>query len=206
MTIDTTYQRAKIIVEHTRELYFQILLFTGLFIFIAIRTTARGVSYPNPSLIYMNNLPQPSYINFIQSPLFLCIYVGSIFLLFSLYKYLKLYFLKRSFKNKEKRDKKLKKYMKLDKFPTREEIENKFKENKHKTKKKFYRQLVQVVIINIILFIVNLYYIHLMFIEIIMIFSILSIVYRHILIFHLEKIVFGKKWENNKIIEYIKEY
>ena len=204
---DTKYQRAKIIAEEMRKFYFQALFFIGIFLIIVIRNTLLGRSSLtefNP--MYTINTPTPPSIAFIQSPFFIFAYVGTIFSLVLAYKYLKLYLLKNNFKNKENGNKKLKKYMKTEDIPTKEEVESKFNKDKSKEKKKYYWQVARVAILLGILSVINYYYVNIVFLDIILTFSILSLFYRHIFVFHLDKKVLNKEWENNKIKKYMMTY
>ena len=208
--IDTKYQRAKIIVEETRRFYFQVIFVVGIFLVVSIRTIFIGrsaFSMDSISFIGENISSPPPEMTFILSPAFIIPYIAVIFLLSLGYKYLKLYLLKRSFENEKYGIKKLKKYMKTDEISSKEEVYQKFHEDKNKERRKFYFLVARVFII--ILF---LYYFYSNFFnnttifELVLIFSILTLIYRYLIVFHADKKLFDKNWENKKIKEFIHIY
>lgn len=207
MSTDTRYQRAKILVEESRRFYFQIIFTVGIFIVIIFRTLF--IANPFSAMDSINFMgenissasPDLTFMNF---PLFIFLYLGVIFLLFMGFRYLKLYTLKRSFKNEEFADKKLKKYMKTDEIPKNEEVDAKFNEDKNKDKRRFYILVIRVIVLNIVL-----YYIYSTFLrygnffELIIFFSAITLIYRYFMVFHIDRLFFNKEWENKKINEYI---
>ena len=216
MNNDTKWQRAKILVEETRKFYFQIIFTLGMLVVIIIRTLFIGnpISSMNSTSFMGENFmgenistyPSPDF-TFMESPLFILLYVGGIFLLFLVYRYLKLYFLKRSFSSEKSTDKKLKRYMKTDEIPNIEDINKKFNEDKNKDKRKYYSLVIRVIVLNIVI-----YYIYStildmgFFYEIILAFSVLTLIYRYLIVFHGEKKILGKNWEEEKIEEYIQKF
>ena len=211
---DTKYQRAKILVEETRRLYFQIIFTIGIFIVVTIRSLFITRPFPSPdSMVIMGenlsmaeniSASQVPDISFMYSPLFIILYIGCIFLLILSLRYLKFYLLKRKFKNPESADKRLKKYMKTDEIPNIDEVEAKFSEDKDKQKRKYYILVLRVIILNIIVYYIysNLFNMGVFF-EIIFAFSILTLIYRYFIVFHVDKKLFGKEWEDKKIEYYI---
>ncbi|MGL4669124.1 MAG: 2TM domain-containing protein [Methanobacteriaceae archaeon] len=209
---DTKYQRAKIVVEETRQFYFQIIFTIGIFTIIVLRFAFLGRSLVTMDIgslvgenISSSNIT--SNMAFMNSPLFMFSYITSVFLIFLGFRYFKLYLLKRSFRNEESGIKKLKKYMKTKEIPSNEELNAKFNKDKNKQKKKFYFLVVYVIVINIILYYTssNIFN-NTLFFELILTFSVLSLFYRYLIFFHADKKVFGNDWENKQIEEYIKEY
>ena len=208
--IGTKYQRAKIVVEETRRFYFQVIFVVGIFLLVSIRTIfidRSSFSMDSISFIGENISSPPPEMTFIPSPTFIILYIAVIFLLSLGYKYLKLYLLKRSFKNEESGIKKLKKYMKTDEIPSKEEVYQKFDEDKNKERRKFYFLVARVFMLIIIL-----YYIYSNFFnnttifELALAFSILTLIYRYLIVFHADKKLFDKDWENKKIEEFIRIY
>jgi len=216
MNNDAKWQRAKILVEETRKFYFQIIFTIGMLVVVIIRTLFIGnpFSSSNSTSFMEENLMREnisSYevpdFTFIESPFFILIYIGGIFLLFLGYRYLKLYLLKRSFIGGESADKKLKKYMKTDEIPTTDDINTKFNEDKKKDKRKFYSLVIRVIALNIVIYYIYSTFLNMSFFyEIILAFSILTLFYRYLIVFHGEKKILGKDWENKKIEEYIQEF
>jgi len=211
-TNDTNYQKSKIIVEETRRLYFQIILLFGIFLFVVIRffMIKNTISQNFPLFMQYayvggNISAYSPEIAITQSPFFIFIYFGVIFSIFLVYKYIRLYNLKRKFKNELNGDKSLKKYMKTDKIPNKEDIKNKFDEDKTKSKKRFYLLILRVTILNIVLYYVFTNYIDssFLFFNIILPFSILTLIYRYLLLFHVDKKFLGKDWEDKKIENYM---
>ncbi|MBZ9570518.1 2TM domain-containing protein [Methanobrevibacter sp. TMH8] len=208
--MDTYYQRAKIVVEETRRFYFQIIFTLGIFIVVAIRA-----NFISRSLFSMNSISfmgenissTPTEFSFISSPTFIILYMAVIFLLILGFRYLILYNLKRNFRKNDGGIKKLKKYMKTDEIPTNEEVDAKFHEDKNKSKRKFYFLVARVII-----FIAILYYIYsnifnnFFLFELVVAFSVLSLIYRYLIIFHADSKFFDKEWENKKIKEFISEF
>ena len=198
--IDTTYQRGIILVEELRKLYTQLILFSGLFIFIIIRNL-----FLNTSSFYEPSMDS-QVVNFIQNPLFIISYVGVLFTLMLLFRYLKFYLLKRNFNNQDKANNKLKKYMKSNDIPTKEDVLNKFIGDKNKVKKKFKFQLVYILSIITLLIIVNMYYMKILFLDLIIIFMAFNLFYRHLSIYHFDKKFFNQDWEDKHLKEYINEF
>lgn len=208
--MDVYYQRAKIIVEETRRFYFQIIFTIGIFIVVVIRA-----SFISRSLFSMNSISfmgdnissTPPELSFVSSPTFIILYMAVIFLLILGFRYIRLYNLKRNFRKQDTGIKKLKKYMKTHEIPTNEEVNKKFNEDKNKSKRKFYFLVARVII-----FIVILYYIYsnffnnLFLFEFVVAFSLLSLIYRYLIIFHADSKFFNKDWENKKIQECIFEF
>jgi len=97
--------------------------------------------------------------------------------------------------------------MKTDEISSKEEVYQKFHEDKNKERRKFYFLVARVFII--ILF---LYYFYSNFFnnttifELVLIFSILTLIYRYLIVFHADKKLFDKNWENKKIKEFIHIY
>nr|WP_255596610.1 2TM domain-containing protein [Methanobrevibacter sp. TMH8] len=97
--------------------------------------------------------------------------------------------------------------MKTDEIPTNEEVDAKFHEDKNKSKRKFYFLVARVII-----FIAILYYIYsnifnnFFLFELVVAFSVLSLIYRYLIIFHADSKFFDKEWENKKIKEFISEF
>jgi len=211
MSNDTRYQRAKILVEETRRFYFQIIFTIGMFIVVILRTLFINRPFLEmDSISFMgenvSSTPPPE-LTFMNSPLFILSYVGVIFLLFIGFRYLKLYMLKRSFKNEESAVKRLKKYMKTDEIPKNEDIDAKFNEDKNKDKKRFYILVIRVIALNILLYyIYSTFFSYMPFFELIIAFSILTLSYRYLIVFHADKKLLDKNWENKKIEEYIQLY
>ncbi|KZX15865.1 hypothetical protein MBCUT_12430 [Methanobrevibacter cuticularis] len=204
--MDTKYQRAKIIVEETKQFYCQFLFSIGLFIFILIRFQFSQSFNLNQTIMNIGNASPPAEIAFFQTNTFIFLYIGTIFSLFLIYKYIKLYRIKRKFRNTKQADNFLKKYMKTDDLPTIEKIHEKFDEDKKKEKKRFYFLVVRVAIINIVLCILSTYFPLFSFFDIILAFSIINLIYRHLFIFHADKKLFNDKWENKKVTEYTKSF
>ncbi|WP_042703974.1 2TM domain-containing protein [Methanobrevibacter arboriphilus] len=209
MSTNTKYQKAKIIVEETRRLYLQIILLVGIFLFIIVRTIISRNFLLMPSFTFIGeNVSYSPELSIIQSPFFIFAYVAVIFSIFIVFRYIKLYNLKRKFRSGEKGIKKLKKYMKTDKIPNKEEVDNKFDEDKNKAKRKFYILVIRVAVLNFVLYYVFTNYISnsFLFFNIILPFSILTLIYRYLLLFHADKKFLGEKWENEKIEYYISEF
>lgn len=210
--MDTKYQRAKIVVEETRRFYFQIIFTIGIFIVILARFLFIGRSSLaiNPSSFIGENISSTAMttnFDFVSSPIFILLYLGVVFFIFTGFRYFKLYLLKRSFNNEESGIKKLKKYMKTNEIPSNEEIDARFHEDKNKEKKRFYILVVRVIILNIILYyIYSNFFNNSFFFEIILAFSVLTLIYRYLIVFHADKKLFNNEWKNNKIEEYIQKY
>jgi uncharacterized membrane protein len=231
---DTLKQRARILVKETKEFYFQIIFIIGLAILFIIRRLVIGNSFTSIGNVSnfidantVNNLSNASNLSALNSsavntidPLvveqatqqffnqYLFVYMGAIFLIIILYKYLKLYNLKRKFKdkNREKGNAKLKKYMKSDRIPNINDIEAKFEEDKQKSKKSFYRSILKVAFLILILIALSSFSpIQSQFLWLIIALSIAVLIYRHIFVFHLDKKFLGDDWEDKKMREFIKE-
>ncbi|MEA4958005.1 hypothetical protein SDC9_47944 [bioreactor metagenome] len=204
------YQKAKILVEEIRRFYIQIILFIGIFLFIVIRVIISKNFLFVPSFIFAgeNISSYPPEIAIIQSPFFIFGYLLVIFSIFTLYRYIRLYNLKRNFMDEEKGIKKLKKYMKTKEIPKIEDIEKKFNEDKSKAKRKFYILIIRVVILNFVLYYVFTNFISnsFLFFNIILPFSILTLVYRYLLLFHSDKKFLGDDWEKKKIKDYMLKF
>jgi len=97
--------------------------------------------------------------------------------------------------------------MKTDEIPSKEEVYQKFDEDKNKERRKFYFLVARVFMLIIIL-----YYIYSNFFnnttifELALAFSILTLIYRYLIVFHADKKLFDKDWENKKIEEFIRIY
>ena len=215
---DTKYQRAKILVEETRRFYFQIIFTIGIFIVVAIRSLfiTRPFLSPEDSMVFMGenlsigeniSASQVPDLSFMYTPLFMILYIGSIFLLILAFRYLRLYFLKRKFEDSESADKRLKKYMKTDEIPNVDEVEAKFNEDKNKQKKKYYTLVLRVVLLNILMYyLYSTFFSYGVIFEIILAFSVLTLIYRYFIVFHADKKLFGKDWEDKKIEKYIQKF
>ena len=197
--IDTTYQRGKIIVEEMKKFYSQLILFTGLFIFIIIRNIFLNGSLSSSPI-------NDQTINFIQNPLFIISYVGAIFTITLLYKYLKLFFLKRNFKNSSKADLKLKKYMKIDEIPTKEDVLNKFIKDNEKVKKKFRFQIIYILCIITLFIVIDTFYTKIIFLDLFIVFISFNLIYRHFALFHFNKKLFTPEWEEKTLEKVINEF
>ncbi|RBQ23077.1 hypothetical protein ALNOE001_12020 [Candidatus Methanobinarius endosymbioticus] len=142
----------------------------------------------------------------VQNPLFIISYVGSVFCIILLYKYLKIYRLKKQFKDQEKGNRKLKRYMKTDELPKKEEVYNNFLGDKKILGKGFYLRIAYLISVVGLLIIINTYYFKLVFLDILIIFVILNLIYRYIFLTHLDKKIFNERWEKEKIKKYMDEY
>ncbi len=68
---NTSYQKAKIIVEETRRLYLQIILLVGIFLFIIVRTIISRNFLLMPSFTFVGeNVSFSPELSIIQSPFF----------------------------------------------------------------------------------------------------------------------------------------
>ncbi|MDR0911030.1 MAG: hypothetical protein LBM96_00330 [Methanobrevibacter sp.] len=226
--MDTKYQRAKILVELLKSFYLQVFISLGLYIVIILRF---ALIYPgnyiktnfmisqsisNKILYYLaggnqtlidavNSQPQPD-LSFFQSSTFLFSYIGIIFGVFIIFKFIKFYKLKSKFYNSETKDIALKKFMKMDNTPSIQDVLNKFDENNSKKKKKFYLYSIRVVILMGLLFVLKRYLNGGggVILDVIIFFAIFNIIYRYLFTFHLDKKIFNENWEKKKIVKYLK--
>lgn len=97
--------------------------------------------------------------------------------------------------------------MKTKEIPTNEDVEAKFHEDKNKEKRRFYILIFRVILLNILLYyIYSTFFSNAALFEIILAFSVLTLIYRYLIVFHADKKLLGKDWENKKIEEYIQKY
>ncbi|WP_169805780.1 2TM domain-containing protein [Methanobrevibacter curvatus] len=227
MELDTKYQRAKIIVEQLKSFYVQIFFSLGLFLIIVIRfnfykpstnfamSTAISGALTNETMLILSNMNSqsldaistmsPQDLSFFNNPWFLILYVACIFSLFVIFKFIKFYRTKNKFIRSEKFNENLKKHMKMDEIPTVDEVHEKLNQDKSKEKKKFYYGILRIAVVIAILFLMKYYFSQSMLLDVVIFFAIFNMIYRYLFIFHLDKKLFKKKWEDRKIDEYMKQ-
>ncbi|MDR1721868.1 MAG: 2TM domain-containing protein [Methanobrevibacter sp.] len=209
MIENTEEQKAKILVKETKEFYFQIIFIIGLLIFFILRRFFLADSMTPTMVVDPSMNPEiqqsvQSSQNFINQ--IMIYWVASVFLLMILYRYLKLWNLKRKLKNHEKGDEKLKKYLKTEEIPTMDDVENKFTEDKEKSKKKFKMLLIRIIILDALIIAMN-FYINpeLQIYDIFIIITAITLFYRYLFVYHLDKKLLSDKWEEKKKEEFLKE-
>ncbi|MDR2873970.1 MAG: 2TM domain-containing protein [Methanobrevibacter sp.] len=202
MVNETTEQKSKILVKESKAFYLQTIFAIGLAIFLILRRQLMGnIAVPPAGT---NLTMDPNTMGFMNN--ITDIYIMIVFLVIILYRYIKLYNLKKKFKNAEIGDEKLKKYMKKDEIPSITDVHTKFDEDKVKAKNKFYKLLLRVIAIDIILIILQQQHpSNFQWIDIIIIFTALTTFYRYLFIFHVDEKIFSAQWENEKMNKFIKE-
>jgi hypothetical protein len=128
-------------------------------------------------------------------------FIMFVFLFRIFYKYIKLYKLKKGFKNDFDNNKTFKKYMKNS-----DDVQSKFREDKLKEKKNFYWYLGRIIFIDIMFIILQIKYpIIFSWVDIIIILTLFTAFYKYLFVFHADKKIFNDNWENKKEEEFIKE-
>ncbi|MDR3222303.1 MAG: 2TM domain-containing protein [Methanobrevibacter sp.] len=182
---DKIEEKAMVLVKETKKFYLETIFIIGLMLFVIIRMFLIGNSYSNTQLM----ITQYIYFG-----------VVIIFLLRIAYKYLNYTGLKKGFKNK-KDNKRLEKYMKNN---DSDDIPSKFKEDDLKEKKKFYKYIFRAIIIIALLIILNFLYPTRFQWEVVIILLTIIVIYRYLVVFHLDKKLFSDNWENKKKEEFIR--
>ncbi|MDR2623284.1 MAG: hypothetical protein LBC39_01750 [Methanobrevibacter sp.] len=194
---DKIEQKALILVKETKKFYLESIFLIGLGIFFIIRRLLIG----NTNGLNVYSAVDPSTQILINQ--YVYFYVVAIFLLRIVYKYVKLYRLKKGFKNKNNDDKTLKKYMNDNDL---DDLHSKFKEDKIKERKKFYRYSIRIVALDVLLIMLRFKYPATFSIaDIIIPLTMVIIVYRYLFVFHVDKKLFTDNWESNKRDGFIKE-
>ncbi|MDR3291347.1 MAG: 2TM domain-containing protein [Methanobrevibacter sp.] len=191
---DKNEEKAMILVKETKKFYLEAIFLIGLGLFFIIRRLLIGnVSSNMPYALDPNTqILMNQYIYF---------GVVIIFLLRIVYRYTKLYRLKKGFKNKNN-NKRLEKYMKNNDL---DDIQSKFKEDDLKEKKKFYKYLIRTIIINILLIILKFKYpTTFQWVDLIILLTIVTTIYKYLFVFHVDKKLFSDNWENKKKEEFIR--
>lgn len=191
---DKNEEKAMILVKETKKFYLEAIFLIGLGLFFIIRRLLIGnVSSNMPYALDPNTqILMNQYIYF---------GVVIIFLLRIVYRYTKLYRLKKGFKNKNN-NKRLEKYMKNNDL---DDIQSKFKEDDLKEKKKFYKYLIRTIIINILLIILKFKYpTTFQWVDLIILLTIVTTIYKYLFVFHVDKKLFSDNWENKKKGDFIR--
>jgi hypothetical protein len=178
MDQNINYTKGKILAEEKKRLYFNIVSILGLNVFLFIR-------------------------DFLTSEEFVSYYFLIISFLFLIYKYVKFHNLENGLCDEKLGDVKLKKYMKMDKIPSIEDLNDKFNERKSKRNRRFYLLGLRILIINIVVFCIN-YFLtpEEWWFYIISVFGIV-LLYRYLLVFRASKYFLNEKWMEKQINSYI---
>ncbi|MDR0913345.1 MAG: 2TM domain-containing protein [Methanobrevibacter sp.] len=185
--------KGKILVKETKNFYFQLIFQVILIVAILIR------------MIIVRNENIGNGVDSFVTTIVFAVYI-LIFILLIVLNYLKLWKLRKNFKNKDISEEKLKKYMKSDEIPELADVDSKFALDKEKAKKRFYSIVLRIIILNVLLIYLNMHYGNYFHVSTVLMFiSWILLIYRYLSLFHLDKKLFNDEWEKKKLNEYLKD-